>query len=78
MGKNKESPDNRSLDLATLECVFSRHNVLNGHSHSANVIGDVHKKKRTNLSTLQWKELTVAFCQLWPQLHALLNLILSG
>ena len=44
MGKNKESPDNRSLDMATLECVFSRHNVLNGHSHSANVIGDVHKK----------------------------------
>ena len=36
--RNKASPCNRSLDMATLECMFSRHNVLNDHSHSANVI----------------------------------------
>ena len=49
--------------------VFSRHNVLNDHSHSVNEIDDAHKKKKkkpTNLSTFQWKEFTVAFCELWP------------
>lgn len=44
MGKNKESPDNRLLDMATLGCVFSRQNVLNDHSQLANEIGDVHKR----------------------------------
>ena len=46
MGNNKESPDNRLLDMATLGCVFSRHNVLNDHSHSVNEIDDAHKKKQ--------------------------------
>ena len=45
MGNNKESPDNRLLDMATLGCVFSRHNVLKDHSHSVNEIDDAHKKK---------------------------------
>ena len=48
MGNNKESPDNRLLDMATLGCVFSRHNVLNDHSHSVNEIYDAHKKKKTH------------------------------
>ena len=45
MGNNKESPDNRLLDMATLGCVFSRHNVLKDRSHSVNEIDDAHKKK---------------------------------
>lgn len=42
-GKNKASPDTRSLDIVVLEHVFSRHNVLNDYSLSTNVIGDVQK-----------------------------------
>ena len=63
--RNKAShPCNRSLDMATLECIFTLHNVLSDHSRPANVIGDLHTcKMRTNLSTFQWKNLTVTFCQ---------------
>ena len=47
-----------------LLCIFTLHNVLSDHSHSATVIGDLHTcKMRTNLSTFQWKKLTVTFCQ---------------
>lgn len=36
--RTKHSPDTRSLDIVSLEYVFSWHNVLNDHSHSTNVI----------------------------------------
>ena len=53
MGNNKESPDNRSLDMATLGYVFSRHNVLKDHSHSVNEIDDAHKKKQNKTKQKQ-------------------------
>ena len=37
------SPDSRSLDMVDLRYVFNLLNVLNEHSHSADVIGNVHK-----------------------------------
>ena len=37
--RNKASAGNRLLDMATLEWVFSRRNVLNDPSRSGNVIG---------------------------------------
>ena len=37
------SPDSRSLDMVDLRYVFNLLNVLNERSHSADVIGNVHK-----------------------------------
>ena len=39
------SPDSRSLDMVDLRYVFNLLNVLNEHSHSADVIGNVHKMR---------------------------------
>ena len=37
------SPDSRSPDMVDLRYVFNLLSVLNEHSHSADVIGNVHK-----------------------------------
>ena len=37
------SPDSRSLDMVDLTYVFNLLSVLNERSHSADVIGNVHK-----------------------------------
>ena len=39
------SPDSRSLDMVDLRYVFNLLSVLNEHSHSADVIGKVHKMR---------------------------------
>ena len=39
------SPDSRSLDMVDLRYVFNLLNVLNARSHSADVIGNVHKMR---------------------------------
>ena len=40
------SPDSRSLDMVDLRYVFNLLSALNERSHSADVIGNVHKKMR--------------------------------
>ena len=62
MTYRKKQTDTRSLHIVAVEYAFSRHNVLNDYSHSANVIGDV-QKIRINLSRFQRIEFTVTFCQ---------------
>ena len=39
------SPDSRSLDMVDLRYVFNLLSVLNERSHSADVIGNVHKMR---------------------------------
>ena len=41
----KASPDSRSLDMVDLRYVFNLLSVLNERSHSADVIGHVHKMR---------------------------------
>ena len=41
----KASPDSRSLDMVDLRYVFNLLSVLNELSHSADVIGNVHKMR---------------------------------
>ena len=58
--KNKASPDNHAVGMATFECVFSGLDVLNEHTDSANVFGNINKIC-TDLSTFQWKQFTGHF-----------------
>ena len=55
------SPDSRSLDMVNLGYVFNLLSVLNEHSHSADVIGNVHKM-RIKVWMLG-KNLSIACCE---------------
>ena len=55
------SPDSRSLDMVDLRYVFNLLSALNERSHSADVIGNVHKKNADQGVDVR-KELSIACC----------------